>query len=306
MHTESDAGLKSAYRGSFFIIVAGICWGLIGLFTRKLSFLGLDSLQITFFRNLVAALEMALVICLIDKNLFRIAIKDLWIFLGTGILSIAFFNACYFKALELTTMAVASILLYTAPCMVMVMSCLFFKEKITRRKLLALVLAFVGCVFTTGILGGNGGLSAMSVTPLAILIGLGSGFGYALYSIFGTVALRRYDTVTITFYTFLFAAVSMAFLSKPLELVEVSQEKPELWLCGILLSTVSTVVPFLCYTTGLKTVVAGKASVMAFIEPMVATLVGIFVFHEEMTVMLLVGIGLIFVSVVLLNIRGTR
>ena len=64
---------------------------------------------------------------------------------------------------------------------------------------------------------------------------------------------------------------------------------------------VSTLAPFCFYTTGLKYTEPGKASVMAFVEPMVATLIGIFILHQKITITGIVGILLIFISIVILN-----
>lgn len=122
-----------------------------------------------------------------------------------GTFSVVFFNIAYFMTIEQTTLSVAAILLYTAPCFVMVMSALLFHEKVTRTKGAALVLALFGCACTTGIFHGVGG----SVPAFGIFTGIASGFCYALYSIFGHIALKKYGTVTVTAYTFLVAAVSL-------------------------------------------------------------------------------------------------
>lgn len=57
----------------------------------------------------------------------------------------------------------------------MVFSIILFKEKLTRRKVAALILTFIGCAFVTGVVKGS-----QDTSPLGILAGLGSGFGYAL------------------------------------------------------------------------------------------------------------------------------
>lgn len=286
-------------RGIVAVILAGICWGMIGIFTRKLSEYGYNSIQISFLRNLFAALELFIFILIKKRQDLKISIKDIWMFIGTGICSVAMFNVCYFKTIELTTMSTAAILLYTAPGMVMLMSCLFFKEKITAKKILALVMAFLGCILITQIYGNT---PVISISGL--LVGLLSGFGYALYSIFGTVATRKYNTLTITFYTFLLAAIGLLPFSDVGGSFDTSLFDVRVLLVALLLATISTVIPFMCYTIGLRKIEAGRASVIAFTEPMVATLIGITVFQEKMTLMNIMGILLIFVSIVLLNLNG--
>lgn len=292
--------MNNIKRGELYVIIAGICWGIIGVFTRKMSSAGFDSIQVTFLRNLVAALELFIVVIIKDKSSLKISFRDIWMFLGTGICSIAFFNVCYFKAIELTGLSIAAVLLYTAPAMVVVMSCIFFREKMNARKIIALLLAFGGCIFTTGIIG-----KESNVTWLGLLIGLGSGFGYALYSIFGTVATKKYNSYTISLYTFVFAAASLLPLCRLNDVAAIVVTHKGIIIPSVCLSTVSTIIPFVCYTKGLKEMEAGKASIMAFIEPLVATLCGIAVFHEKIDLTSVIGIAMIFISVVILNVKVT-
>ena len=176
--------MKSKTALSIIMILAAAAgWGVIGVFSRPLSAAGLDEIQITFIISITVAVAMGIFLFFKDKSLFRIQFKDIWIFLGTGLVSIVFFNICYFLTIERATLAAASILLYTAPCFVMLMSALFFKEKVTVQKIAALVLAFLGSALASGFVGGNIGV-------FALLTGIGSGFGYATYSIFGKVALK--------------------------------------------------------------------------------------------------------------------
>lgn len=277
------------------ILTAAAGWGVIGVFSRPLSAAGLDAIQITFIRSIIVAVAMGIFLLFKDKSLFRIQLKDFWMFLGTGLVSIVFFNVCYFLTIERATLAAASILLYTAPCFVMLMSAVFFKEKITVQKLMALVLAFLGCALASGFAGGN-------VSVLALLTGIGSGFGYAMYSIFGKVALKKYQTFTVIFYTFVVSTAALLPFAHVTDITSVLSGDFGRITIALGLGIISTFMPFLFYTSGLKYVEAGKASVLAFAEPMVATIAGIIVFNEAIYVKNAAGILMIFAAIVLLNI----
>ncbi len=277
------------------ILVGASGWGVIGLFSRPMSAAGLTAFQVTFVRSVTTVALMGLWLLLRDRSLFRIRLRDMWMFVGTGLVSIIFFNVCYFTTIQRTTLAVASILLYTAPCFVMLMSALFFKEKITAQKIAALALAFGGCVLVSGFAGGE-------IAPAALLTGIGSGLGYATYSIFGKVALRKYHTFTLVFYTFLVSTVCLApFVHIPAA-AHILAGSGKAAACAAGLGVISTFMPYVCYTTGLENVEAGKASVLAFAEPMVATLCGIVAFREPLHLKNALGIGLIFAAIVLLNV----
>lgn len=291
LETKKDSVMRRA--APFFILLAGALWGSMGLFVRRLNRAGLSSLEIVALRAVVtfAALLLFLLIC--DRKLLKIRLKDVWCFLGTGICSIVFFNYCYFKAITMTSLSVAAVLLYTAPAMVMVMSYFLFHERFTKVKVLALALTFLGCVLVTGIAGSSDTLSSSG-----ILVGLGAGFGYALYSIFGKFAIERgYHSLTISFYTFLAAAAGAIPLADIKTLGNVVMKDCSMFLFALVFGLISTVIPYLTYTIGLKYMENSKASIIASVEPVVATLLGILVFHESMTFSGLLGMLLVLFSI---------
>jgi len=282
--------------GAGLIIIAGVFWGLMGLFVRSFTALGFGSAPVAFLRLSFGTLIFALIILVKDKKLFCIRLSRMPLFLALGVCSLSFFTVCYFKAIELMPLSTAAILLYTSPIWVMLMSAAFFKERITAKKLAALAMAFGGCVLVSGISGG--GLSLM-----ALLCGLGSGIGYALYSILGTVALKEHEPLTVTFYAFLFGSLGCLIACGPENLVSSLAAAPVgklIWLIPAS-ALISAVIPYLCYTQGLKTVEAGKASIIATVEPVVATLVGIVLYREGLSLAAALGIVLVLGAIVLLN-----
>lgn len=283
------------------VLSAASLWGVIGYFSRSLNAAGLDSVQVTAVRCMITAVVLTAVLLITDRRKLRIDPRDIWMFIGTGLLSIVFFNVCYFTTLQMLSLSMASVLLYTAPCMVMVMSVLFFGERLTGSKLLALAAAFVGCMLVTGIVGGVG-----DVTAAGILIGLGSGFGYALYSIFGKVAGRKYHPSTVTVYTFIVASLCLVPFCGMGEIVSLALSDTHALMDMLALGVLITLVPYFLYTYGLEHMEAGRASVLAFAEPMVAVLLGVFYYHETLTAAAAAGVFLILVSIILLNRRPAR
>ena len=128
------------------IILAAVFWGSMGLFVRPLSARGFSSLQITTARLTFGALVFCGFLLLRDPKGFRIHRQDIPLFLGLGFASVLFFTVCYFTAITMMPLSTAAILLYTSPIWIMLMSVLFFHEKLSSRKMLALALAFGGCV----------------------------------------------------------------------------------------------------------------------------------------------------------------
>ena len=284
-----------------FVLSAGTLWGLMGIFVRKLSTYGFSSLQIACLRILFGAALFLVITGCYRRELLKIRLRDVGLFLGMGLLSLLLFTVCYFTTINLASLSVAAILLYTSPIWVMLMSAICFREKITRRKLLCAAMAFGGCVLVSGI------GSTSSLSPMVIVTGLMSAVGYGLYSIFGTFALRKYQPLTVTTYAFLFGAAGAVVLCKPNEIITVISSAPNpagLVLLLMLTAFVTAVLPYLLYTVGLNHMRASAAAIMASIEPVVATAAGALVFGEGLTLSAVAGIALVLGAIVVLNARS--
>ena len=279
------------------VLIAGVSWGLIGVFTKAIDALGFTEMQMLFVKGVLATAVLFLITFFKDKSQLKLKNwKDIRYFIGTGVVSFAFFSWAYMKAVNLTSLGVAAVLLYTAPTFVMLFSILLFGEQMTKTKGIVLLMTFAGCILVTGILEGGA-----AFTWQGIVIGLAAGVGYALYSIFGTYAIRGgYGSLTISFYTFLLATIVISFLVEPAAVVSQITEMGQ-WPLAISFALLTTVVPYLAYTKGLRGLPASKASVTATIEPVVAAVLGIVVFHESVSMLKITGIVLVLSSVVVMS-----
>ncbi len=284
---------KTAY---LLVIMAAVLWGTIGIFAKKLSAFGFDTLQIVSIRAIIALIAISIFLLFKNKELFKIDFRDSLCFVGTGIFSFVFFNWCYFIAINKTSLSVAAILLYTAPTMVMIFSAILFKEKMTKRKLVSLFLTFIGCILVTAFAGNAG----QNISLTGILAGLGAGLGYALYSIFGRYALKKYDSITVTLYTFVFASIGLIAISNIRGMISLFSNTAALYY-AISLGLFATVLPFLLYTKGLSYLETSKASIIATLEPIVATVIGITVFSEPITIFKISGILIVIFALFILR-----
>jgi len=283
--------MKSNKLSVLCVMAAGLLWGCMGILVRTMNEGGFNALEVTAFRSFVTAVIMLIGMLLFDRKSLKIRLRDVWCFIGTGILSVIFFNVCYFSCMNYTTLSVAAILLYTAPTFVMLLSFFLFKEKFTMQKVTALVLAFVGCVLVSG------GFGEESIGIPGVLTGLGAGFGYALYSIFSRYALQRgYSTYTITTYTFVFAAIGALPIIDTRHLLGCLQADWKSIPFEVFMVIITTVLVYLRYTGGLKGLENGKASVIASIEPVMASVVGMVAYRETITGTMMLGMVMVLFS----------
>lgn len=284
-----------------YILSGAALWGMIGLFVTFLYEAGFSPTQVVAIRAISASIFLLCFVFWKKREAIKIKLSDSKYFVGTGVISIVFFNWCMFEAIKETSISVSSVLLYTAPAFVMIFSRFFFKELFTIRKVLALIITFIGCILVIGLFQNTN----ESVTIYGLLVGLGSGFFYALYSIFGKFALIKYSSVTVTTYTFVFAAIAITPFSG-LWHVGTIFTNLEVWVSIIGLGLFSTLLAFLLYTKGLESVESGRASILATVEPVVATLIGFLVFQEKLSVWQYVGIIAVIMAVFIVQEKKTN
>lgn len=287
--------MKRTYESA--ILLAGLFWGMIGLFTRNLGGLGVGSEGVLLLRSGGCCVLFGLLMLWKEPEKFRIRLRDLWLFLCFGILATFFFTFSYYRAIELADMSVACTLMYTAPVFVMVMSLFVFKESFSGRKLLALLMAVGGCALVSGILSGG------SVSSRGLMFGLMAGIGYALYSIFSKLLSGRgYDVFQINFYGWLFcSATGLLVWGFQPALPGLDNLRGLLFSGGLIV--ISGFLPSLLYNWALGGVEASKASMMVSIEPVVAGLVGVLFFGEALSLPALLGMALVLGAVLLLNTK---
>ena len=293
---------SSPVLGSVLVLLAACLWGCTGLFVESISAAGLGALDIVVLRGVLAAAVLAPIMLAVDPALFRVRLRDAWCLLGSGF-SMLFLNYCYYSAIQTVGKTVAVVLLFTFPVFVVLLSRLFFKEKITWNRAVALLLILVGCALASGIVG-----TTVHLSQWGLLWGLGSGFGYCMYTLFSRWALnRRYSPLTITFYTFLLSSVGGGFL---VDFPHVTQSFAihGLTLWGPLLAyvLVGTVGAYLMYTAGMQHIDTSRAAMMKAMEPASTALLQIAVQGVWPDPFVLAGVGVIMVAITVLNWKKRR
>ena len=283
-------------RGALLIILAGTCWGVISIFINYLSAAGLGEMQISFLRQFFAVLVFALIILSRDRSKFRIPLKDLGLIMLVGFINGVLFNFLYFYTIVHSRASIAVVLLYTSPVFVIILARIFFKEKITRYKFIALMLTVIGCVFVTGVLG-----EGYTPPPAAILTGVLTGLAYALNNILTSAAVKKNDPLTVTMYTLLFSFLFLIPFSGWNSLISMCRTNPMILAVAFLMCLVTAVLAQYFFSVGLGLIESGKAAIYGATEPIVGSLVGIFIFHEESNLMKIIGIIMVIAAILLIG-----
>jgi len=257
---------------------------------------GFSAMQMTFFRAVVSTFILCIYILVCDRSLFRISVRELLLFAGSG-LSFFCTASFYYAAMQVTSISTAVVLMYTAPIMVMIYSVLFLGEKLTPLKTVSVVCMLVGCSLVSGIVGG------MKFDAFGIVLGLLSGVSYSAYNIFTKIQMRhKSHPISATFYCFLFATLIGVLGCSVAEIPGYIAVQPTATVPLIMgLGVCTCILPYFLYTMALKYLPVGTAAALGIVEPMAATIFSVVLFHEPLNVFSACGIILIFGAVFLLS-----
>ncbi|QJB57916.1 EamA family transporter [Pseudodesulfovibrio sp. zrk46] len=284
-------------RGFLYVLAAAFMWGVIGIFAKEVLAEGVTALEIAFWRAALAWV-MFVIHAAIQKEL-RVHRTDLPFLFGFGFICVTLFYGSYQLAIRDVGMAMAAVLLYTAPAWVAFLSWLVLKEEMTPTKSICVAMTIIGvsCISLGPSLLSGG---TIQLDSFGLIAGLVSGFTYALYYIFGKKYLHKYATPTIFVYALPFGAALL------FPFVEFHPKSAYAWSMLISMAAVTAYGAFNAYYAGLKRMEATRASVIATFEPMVAAVLAYILFGEKFSLLGYVGSSLIIAAVFLVVLSGSK
>jgi drug/metabolite transporter (DMT)-like permease len=285
-------------RGTLLILGAAFFWGCSATAAKVLLNAHLDTLLIVQTRVSISALLMGGAYLLIDPALLRVRREDLWRFALLGVGGIAVTNFTYYFVIRESTVATAIIIQYTAPVAVMAWGVVSGEDRVTMLKLLAAAMSLAGCFLAVG--GYEKALFTLS--PLALLSGIGSVVSYSFLTIYLRRLLRRYSLWTTVFYAILFASLFWLLLNPPWKVL--ATDLPgSTWGALALLAIFSVLVPHSLFVGGMRYLVPSRAMITGTFEPVVAILSAAIVLGERLELPQLFGAALVLAAIVVLNAR---
>ncbi len=289
---------KSSVTKAYTVMIfSAVVWGFIGIFTRRLSAAGFGAMETSFIRMFISVVILLIVMLAFDREGLRIHKKDIWVFVFFGIFKMLS-DYFLFEAQVRIHLSLSTVLQLTAPYWVLLFSVILFGEAVTRRKIVAILMAFSGCVFATGVLE-----KGVSFDSLGVCFGLLAGLGFAVYTIGNKVILDRgYSPVTALIYILLFATVCCVPFVNFGHMVG-NIDSTSVVVDVLVMGLVMTLLPYYFQTYSTKYLSAVKVILIALLEVFMATLVGLFYYHESLTPLNFLGLVLIPLSIVVMNVN---
>lgn len=278
-------------KGYGLIIAAATGWAFIGIFSSIAFAQGVSPMEVAFWRGVLAWLCFGAQALILGQT--RLEKRDIPMLAFFGVFGIFLFYVAYQYAVKTGGAALASVLLYTAPAWVVVCSFFFFRERLSAYKILAVVLVVAGVYLISRSGGTRVGQSVASLGVLALLSGLTAGLCYSLYYTVGKYFSKRYSSANLFLYVLPVGILCM------LPLVDFVPKNMTAWAALIVLATVSTYLANFCYYQGLKYLEAGRASIVATLEPVVATAAAFVILGESLSVLGYLGAAVIITAVII-------
>ncbi len=274
-------------------------FGSSGVFVRTLTQNGIDSTTLLFLRFSIAILPIVIAIFLTDKELFKIDLKDIPLFLVCA-MCIVGLNICYNDSMNTVPLSLAAVLLSLAPIYVLILAYIFFGEKITSKKLICMALAIFGCILMTGVLE----TSLDNIPLLGIISGIGAGVFWAVYLMSSKKSIERGNhTYTILFYSVIFISIALIPFTSFSQINTFISINPALTVLFLIVhSTFSFALPYILSTLSLKYIDSGVSSIfMSGAEPFAALIFGFLIYSESPTLLMFCGFLLTIIAMTFLS-----
>lgn len=280
-------------------LLAGMMFGSGGVFVRTLMANGIDSTTLLFLRFSIAILPILIAILVTDRNLFKIYLKDMPLFLVCA-MCIVGLNLCYNESMGSIPLSLAAVLLSLAPIYVLVIAYFAFREKITNKKLICMALAIFGCILMTGVLETD--LSNLPV--YGIIAGIGAGLFWAVYLIASKKSIENgKHTFTILIYSIVFISIGLIPFTNFGQITHFISLNPVLVIVFLIMhSTLSFALPYIFSTLSLNYIDSGISSIMlSGTEPFAALIFGLIFYSEVPTFMMSCGFILTIIAMMVLS-----
>ena len=300
--TQDSQTSTGTLRGYLLVLLAASLWATLGvIYTVLARDSGLAAISVAALRAGMGGLLLLGGLFFLRRDWLRINRRALIVVVLYGIFGEALFYSSYVYAILAVGVAVAAVLLYTAPAWVALIAWRFLGEQLTKRHVAALLLTLIGAALVAQVFA----MGAVRLDVVGVLWGLLAGLTYGLWSVFNKVGVRHTNPWTLQCYGMLVGAVALLAVQPPLALRSIAWTPQTcFWLLALTLGP--TVGASVAYAAGVRTVPVSVASLVATLEPVLAALLAFLVLGETMGVGQMVGGALILMAVWLLRPRISR
>ncbi|HHT24366.1 MAG TPA: DMT family transporter [Clostridiaceae bacterium] len=279
--------LSEKNSGVLLVAISAASFGLVPIFAKMAYSAGTSASTLLFLRFLVATVFMFLL--MIIRKLPLPSGKEIISFLLLGAFGYAGQAFCYFMALNYASASVVSLLLYTYPALVMIGSVIFFKERITTRKIVSLGFALVGAFVIIG--------SEFDASPPGIILAVMTAVVYSIYILINSRIVKAGMGIQSSAFIMLGAVFVYGIMN--LFAGFVPPTKTVGFVAIFLIAMISTVLAFWSFLTGMERTGASTAALVSTLEPVVTVSSSVIILSEKLTLNIVLGGVLVLTALII-------
>lgn len=280
--------------------IAAASYGTNPLFALPLFAAGVGVNSVLFYRYAIAVVIYGIWLKFVKKVSLKITQKEFFPIFFLSML-FSFSSLTLFQAFKYIAAGIACTILFIYPVIVAIIMAIFFKEKITKTVISAILLTSFGIVLLYN------GKDGVTLNLQGVLLVLSSALLYALY-IVGVKNIKPVKHIKpdkLSFYIMFFGLSVYIYNLKSFTNLQVP-ENPLLWLFAIALAVFPTIISLETITVSIKLVGSTITAILGALEPLTAIFFGVVFFHEELTPRIIAGVALILAGVILIVLRKTH
>lgn len=273
---------------------AAASYGTNPLFALPLYAAGIGVNSVLFYRYAIALVLYGLWLKFVKKINFKISFQEGLVLLILG-LFFSLSSYTLFDAFKYIEAGIACTILFIYPVLVAIIMAIFFKEKITKTVIASISLISVGIILLYH------GKEGATLNLHGVLIVLLSALLYSLYivGVKNIKLIRHMNSAKMTFYVMLFGLIvyitNLNFCTQLQPLTS-----PHLWLYAFGLALLPTIISIETINIAIKLIGSTTTAILGSLEPLTALFFGVVIFHEQLTVRIMIGIVAILCGVILI------
>ena len=289
-------------KGFILVIIAALFWGYLGVPTKNLYDFNFDSFSVCFFRTSIAGIFYLLYCLKKDNNLLKIDKNGLLFFIVYGAIGFATTFICYNISVNHTSIALGTMFMFTSQIWVVILSYFIFKEKFTTRKIIAIFLTLTGCFMMCKVYDPKN----LNLNLTGVILGLISGFTFALQIIFAKISSKKYNQNTLLSYSFIFASlflIPFVNIKNTYVILNNSNNLYAIMQNIFIIGFFTTVIANGAYLKSVEYIDVSIASIIGTLEIPISAIIAYFIFRQALDFMQIIGMFLIIISVIILEVK---
>ena len=288
-------------RGVWMMIFATLFWGFMGISNRYLNEVNFQPIDIAFTRSIIGAILTTIFLLITNRSAFKVTFKGFMFCALYGIINYSIGISLYSLSVERIPIGVAIVLMFSNPIWVTLLNYIFFKEKISFKKMMVILTCIFGCMCIIDIFSTGQNLDLIGITA-----GVLDGVTFALQIVMPRFVEKTISKDSILLYGFWSSAICLIFFADIPRLASgiINSPNPLFYFGNVLsIGVLSTFVANTFYVNSTKYIGTSLPSMMVALEPTFATVLAFFIFGESMKPIQILGTLIVIGSVMALELN---